>query len=119
MGPCTDDAAAACSDSVRLSNFSISGFGEPPKGQAPQTVDVPAPGCPGKIQVAGHGEMDIVPTGWQTATGGAPLDVIDGKLVPHMGARGYFAEGCSAGSYKREQYAALNLLGKRMQFTTD
>jgi len=63
--------------------------------------------------------MDIVPTGWQTAKGGAPLDVIDGTIMPRMGARGYFAEGCSAGSYTHEQYAALSLLGKRMQFTTD
>merc|ERR1740138_1918305 len=40
-------------------------------------------------------------------------------VVPHMGARAYFADACTAGTYDHAQYLALKLLGKQLVYTVD
>jgi len=76
--------------------------------------------CPGKLNVKGYGPVEVIPTGWLSK--GATTNVSvreENHLIPHMGTRSYFAESCSAGTYKAEDYLGLNLLGKTMRYTTD
>jgi len=61
----------------------------------------------------------IVPTGWGNPKGSAAIDLPSGRLMPHMGARAYFAGACTAGTYNNTQYMALNLLGRSLTFTAD
>eukprot|EP00445_Apocalathium_hangoei_P009375 CAMPEP_0203868820 /NCGR_PEP_ID=MMETSP0359-20131031/17342_1 /ASSEMBLY_ACC=CAM_ASM_000338 /TAXON_ID=268821 /ORGANISM="Scrippsiella Hangoei, Strain SHTV-5" /LENGTH=1214 /DNA_ID=CAMNT_0050787323 /DNA_START=57 /DNA_END=3701 /DNA_ORIENTATION=- len=74
--------------------------------------------CPGAFDVPGYGPVSLIPTGWGGAA--SPVDVLSrGTLVPHLGGRAYFADECTAGVYDNKQYAALNLLGKTLRYTTD
>jgi len=77
-----------------------------------------SPTCPGSFDIAGHGRVSLVPTGWPK--GGSDVEVTDqGAVVPHMSGRAYFSESCSAGLYDNKQYLGLPLLGKTFRYTTD
>lgn len=43
----------------------------------------------------------------------------DSEVAPHLRARGYFAENCTAGAYDNHQYVAWNLLGQKLRFRVD
>jgi len=77
--------------------------------------------CPGQLMITGHGEVSLVNAAWNTP--GAPamkVEVLSGDaVIPHMGGRTYFGNGCAEGAYNYAQYAAINLLGKRLRYTTD
>jgi len=87
---------------------------------APRAAAEPEAVCPGQVNVSGFGLVSIVPTGWQTSTGPAPLSVRDGsRIESHLGSRAYFANDCQAGSYNHTHYLGLNLLGKTMRYMAD
>eukprot|EP00425_Heterocapsa_triquetra_P037441 CAMPEP_0195075578 /NCGR_PEP_ID=MMETSP0448-20130528/18421_1 /TAXON_ID=66468 /ORGANISM="Heterocapsa triquestra, Strain CCMP 448" /LENGTH=69 /DNA_ID=CAMNT_0040107975 /DNA_START=16 /DNA_END=222 /DNA_ORIENTATION=+ len=47
--------------------------------------------CPGDFDVPGYGKVSLIPTGW--GKDHSETEVRDGGvLVPHMGARAYFAD---------------------------
>jgi len=77
--------------------------------------------CPGNLNVEGFGRTSIVPTGWMHPDKFVGLHIgSDGnEVAPALGSRAYFAQSCTAGTYNPNQYLALNLLGKRMRYTTD
>jgi len=77
--------------------------------------------CPGSIMVDGLGQFALVNAGANTPGQDTGIvEAIDGDLVvPHMSGRTYFAQSCSAGEYDRFQYAAINLLGQKLSWTTD
>lgn len=122
-GPCIRDSAAACGPSVRFNDFSVEGISERevfPAKATPAPAPVPHSGqCPGAISLAGYGQVSIVPTGWKTNDGGAAFRVSGDAVVPHMGARAYFADSCTPGAYNHSQYLALNLLGHTISFSVD
>jgi len=77
--------------------------------------------CPGNLNLEGFGLTSIVPTGWAKpdAFVGLHVSSTGDELVPALGSRAYFAQSCEAGVYDHTKYLALNLLGKRMRYTTD
>mmetsp|Transcript_9113 Transcript_9113/g.28984 ORF Transcript_9113/g.28984 Transcript_9113/m.28984 type:complete len:141 (+) Transcript_9113:2-424(+) len=115
QGPCATDDAKACKESVKFSGFrmeSISGapLAPPPAPlptQAPVVTPPPAPivnTCPGRLNIQGHGQVSVIPTGWNSPDT-ASIEVLDGNvIVPHLGSRAYFANGCTAGTYNHSQY---------------
>jgi len=77
--------------------------------------------CPGNLNVGGFGMSSIVPTGWARPNEfvGVHVSSIGDEVAPGLGSRAYFAQSCKAGMYDHNKYLALNLLGKRMSYTTD
>jgi len=75
--------------------------------------------CPGKLNVANVGDMQMVPAGWNTPSGGVNIDAGDNSVIPHMGGRAYFAQFCTPGSYRHEDYMAAQLLGKTLRYSVD
>jgi len=77
--------------------------------------------CPGNLNLEGFGLTSIVPTGWAKpdAFVGLQVSSTGDELAPALGSRAYFAQSCEAGVYDHTKYLALNLLGKRMRYTTD
>jgi hypothetical protein len=77
--------------------------------------------CPGNMNLEGFGLTSIVPTGMGSPDTFAPTHVSSAgdEIAPVLGSRAYFAQSCKAGVYDHNQYLALNLLGKRMRYTTD
>jgi hypothetical protein len=77
--------------------------------------------CPGNLKLEGFGTTSIVPTGWEGPDEFVGLHVSSGanEVAPALGSRAYFAQSCKAGVYDHNEYLALNLLGKRMRYTTD
>lgn len=128
QGPCSSDNAGACASSVKFYNFSVTSienYVQPNLVSLPRTPST-APtnkiladvACPGSFNVAGYGQVWLVPTGWHND--GARVAVTPRSvLVPRMGGRAYFAKDCNAGTYDHNQYLALNLLGKVMKYTID
>jgi len=48
------------------------------------------------------------------------VEALKGDLVvPYMSGRTYFGQSCAAGEYDVQAYSSINLLGKRMSWTTD
>merc|ERR1712190_362968 len=126
LGPCENPyVAPSCPESVPFYNFSI----EPiPLPSTPDTTDtgsvifdVPFPDtCPGAIDLNGYGPISLVATKWNVPGDPASkVEVVDGKVVPQMKGRSYFADMGQANSYDHNNYVALNLLGKTLQYTTD
>jgi len=71
--------------------------------------------------MASLGQVAVVSAMW-AAPGqrGGPVEVLgDGWVVPHFGARASFAHSCTAGTYHRDEYVALMLLGKTLKYSTD
>jgi hypothetical protein len=72
----------------------------------------------------GHGDVSLVPTGWQVSSNGATggddvrLDRHD-HITAFIFSRAYFAETCKVGEYDHEKYLRLKLLGKTLRYTTD
>lgn len=76
--------------------------------------------CPGVIAVGGHGPVRVTSTKWNMPGDPAgPVDVVAGKVVPHMKGRAYFAGACSEGQFNHTSYSSMKLLGKRLRYTTD
>jgi len=76
--------------------------------------------CPGAIDVPGYGQVHLVATRWNVPKDPAEkVEVVDGKVLAHLKGRSYFANSCQAGQYNYQEYAAVNLLGKALRFTTD
>jgi hypothetical protein len=75
--------------------------------------------CPGVFKMSGYGLVSMVPTGWGSGYRVPPFEVAQGSLRPHMGARAYFADSCTAGMYSNGDYIALELLGKTLRYTAD
>jgi len=76
--------------------------------------------CPGQVNVEGYGTVHIRATGVNIADEeGTEVEVVDGKVQPHLGARSYWATKCEAGDYEPSEYVALHLLGRRLRYTTD
>jgi len=77
--------------------------------------------CPGNLNLEGFGLTSIVPTGWANPDTFVASHVSSAgdELAPELGSRAYFAQSCKASVYDHNQYLALNLLGKRMRYTTD
>ncbi|CAK0900748.1 unnamed protein product, partial [Prorocentrum cordatum] len=79
----------------------------------------------GPSQVAGHGQVSLVSAGANVpGEPAAETEVMSGSklVVPHMGARVYFADGadgCAEGDYDPSVYSAINFLGKKITWTTD
>jgi len=92
------------------------------KKKETKEVEVPMT-CPGKFNFDGAGILELLPTGWHDEKAGGSSQAVevdkDGKQIIQMDGRAYFAETCTAGDYSNEHYQALNLLGKRMRYTTD
>jgi len=76
--------------------------------------------CPGNLNLEGFGLTSIVPTGWANPQPFVPPHVSStgDEIAAELNSRAYFAESCN-GVYDHNQYLALNLLGKRMRYTTD
>ncbi|CAK0861793.1 unnamed protein product [Prorocentrum cordatum] len=84
----------------------------------------PPSACPGRVAFRGlDGPAAIVPAGWAEGQDTADRSLVTvgdgGTLAPHMGARAYFAEACSAGAYRREEYLSLEVLGKTLRYTVN
>mmetsp|Transcript_22026 Transcript_22026/g.55611 ORF Transcript_22026/g.55611 Transcript_22026/m.55611 type:complete len:547 (-) Transcript_22026:125-1765(-) len=77
--------------------------------------------CPGSIFVEGHGPVTLVNAGADTP--GKPsgrVEALKGDLVaPYMSGRTYFGKSCAEGDYDPQVYSSINLLAKRMSWTTD
>ncbi|CAK0841564.1 unnamed protein product, partial [Prorocentrum cordatum] len=58
-------------------------------------------------------------TGWKNKEGFENVLVEGDHLVPHLGARAYFADTCTAGVYNNTDYMRINLLGKSLRFSAD
>merc|ERR1719150_2502727 len=73
------------------------------------------------MNLEGFGLTSIVPTGMGSPDTFAPTHVSSAgdEIAPVLGSRAYFAQSCKAGMYDNNQYLALNLLGKKMRYTTD
>lgn len=77
--------------------------------------------CPGTIQVDGYGPVrlnNLVEEHPKEKQGMAQVR-LGSEVVAPMMARTYFANVCSANQYDRNNYVALNLLGKSFKYTTD
>jgi hypothetical protein len=79
--------------------------------------------CPGNIGVEGYGGISLVNAEWNVPKQkSGPVYPANGTaIIPHMSGRTYFAEAntCEEGPYDQTQYAAFNLLGKTLRYTTD
>jgi hypothetical protein len=80
--------------------------------------------CPGNIGVVGYGAVSLVNAEYNLPGQRAgPVYPANGTaIVPRMNGRAYFAEGGSCtegGPYDQTKYAALQLLGKTLRYTTD
>jgi len=127
-GPCTSDHAAACSHAApKLYGFSVQSCGGPGPavgedvGGNAEVGRAAAPGkaCPGKLAVAGTGEVALVGAQWnKPAQAAGRVGVHDG-VVAHMGGRAYFGTSCSSGHYHNTEYAAFRLLGMTLRYTVD
>lgn len=73
--------------------------------------------CPGNLAFEGLGSVSLVPAGWGSKRNMSRLE--NGAIQAEIGSRTYFADGCTAGVYEREQYLALDLRGKTLSYTTD
>lgn len=76
--------------------------------------------CPGSMAVEGIGEVHLVnnkrdPSG----TPSGNVQVWGGAVHPLMGGRTYFAEKCTDGWYNNNDYRAVSLLEKTIQYTVD
>jgi hypothetical protein len=84
-------------------------------------VKASASTCPGVVDVTGHGLVALTNAG-SNVPGEAvgPLEVAAGdRIVAHMGARTYFADTCTEGTYRNDDYVAMKLLGKKLRYTAD
>mmetsp|Transcript_10431 Transcript_10431/g.29473 ORF Transcript_10431/g.29473 Transcript_10431/m.29473 type:complete len:401 (-) Transcript_10431:62-1264(-) len=77
--------------------------------------------CPGTIWVPGHGLVSLVNAYWNVPGERAGfVEVFNGSVVPHMTGRSYFGSACTSGAgYAHTDYAAVQLLGRRLRFTVD
>lgn len=81
--------------------------------------------CVGTVEIVGRLPVSLVSAGANVpGEPAAETEVLaDGKLVvPHMGARVYFADGadgCTEGEYDPSVYSAINFLDKTISWTTD
>jgi len=77
--------------------------------------------CPGNVFVKGHGSVSLINAGANVP--GQPsgkVQALEGDLiVPFMDGRTYFGNSCQEGDYSPESYQAMNLLGKKLSWTTD
>merc|ERR550525_480647 len=74
--------------------------------------------CTGQLAIEGYegGSVDLI-----SGNRWANKSSLDERTViaRGMGGRIYFAESCSRGDYDNSEYLALQLLGKRISYTTD
>jgi len=78
--------------------------------------------CPGATDLAGYGKVAVTAAGWTEDSKGSKLQVTnisDMGVTVFTNARAYFANTCEETSYDHRRYLALNLLGKKMRYTTD
>jgi len=77
--------------------------------------------CPGAINVPGHGRVELVNAEWNVPSepAGDVLREEGGVVRPFMRGRTYFADSCANGTYEPSRYAAMQLLGKTLRWTTD
>jgi len=95
---------------------SVNGDSKPLRGLPDNRV------CPPKLKFGGSkafSEFSLIPTGWNTASGGERVIVSDNrtKVAPRLGSRAYFGDSCTAGQYSNEDYLALKLLNKKITYT--
>eukprot|EP00421_Protoceratium_reticulatum_P017130 CAMPEP_0168397882 /NCGR_PEP_ID=MMETSP0228-20121227/21294_1 /TAXON_ID=133427 /ORGANISM="Protoceratium reticulatum, Strain CCCM 535 (=CCMP 1889)" /LENGTH=518 /DNA_ID=CAMNT_0008411371 /DNA_START=59 /DNA_END=1611 /DNA_ORIENTATION=+ len=92
-------------------------------GEPTVVTDALKPGatCPGKLDLKGVANVSVVSARWsKPGNNASSVEVVEGSwIVPHIGSRGYMAEGCAAGSFNSSRYIALQLLGKTLRYTTD
>jgi len=91
-------------------------------GEDDVEVEVQAvrPTCPGGIELAGEGYVNLVNAMVNTPGDEAQkVEVQDGAVVAWMSGRTYFAETCSEESYEAVEYKALSLLGRTIKWTVD
>jgi len=77
--------------------------------------------CPGKIDIPGYGPVALTNAGSNVPgeTVG-PLEIASSShIVAHMNARTYFADACTEGTYRNNDYLAMRLLGKNLKYTAN
>eukprot|EP00438_Fugacium_kawagutii_P022642 Skav224866 [mRNA] locus=scaffold1112:27149:42275:+ [translate_table: standard] len=76
--------------------------------------------CPGSIGLGGHGPIQMTNAIWNKPSDPAgQVDVNDGVIRVEMKGRTYFSNACEPGIFSHSRYAGLNLLNKRISWTTD
>lgn len=75
--------------------------------------------CPGPLHLKGVGNVSVVGARWRKPGHQASIIDVHGAVVPHLGARAYFASSCKPGSYNHKKYTPLHLLGGRLKYTAD
>ncbi|CAE8586739.1 unnamed protein product [Polarella glacialis] len=89
----------------------------------PQMV-VAGPVCPGKLQIEGYGQVNLVNAFWNLPgdqAGPVHVEAVNesNHVVPGMKGRTYFADACSPNGFDHNQYVAMHFLGHRLRWTTD
>jgi len=77
--------------------------------------------CPGSVFIEGHGPVALINAGADTPgkPGGRVEALMGDAVVPHITGRTYFGTSCQEGPYDQTSYLPLQLLGKRISWTTD
>jgi len=73
--------------------------------------------CPGQFTIEGFGKAQLTSTSTVDASSTGVHAV--NTVVAGMGARVYFSQTCTNGSYNNERYSAVELVGRTFSFTTD
>jgi len=75
--------------------------------------------CPGAINFEGYGQMPLISTEWHMQNGSAgQVETRDGNAVSaDISSRAFFGKACAG--HDNFEYAAVNLLGKRLRYTVD
>lgn len=103
-------------------------YEEPVPAPAPAPTQPPLPnpeedfshGCPGGISFAGVGQVALVNAKWnQPGDPAGQVEVAGGSVIAYMKGRTYFGNTCQSDSYNQGEYLNLQLLGKRITYTTD
>mmetsp|Transcript_13745 Transcript_13745/g.23596 ORF Transcript_13745/g.23596 Transcript_13745/m.23596 type:complete len:328 (-) Transcript_13745:386-1369(-) len=76
--------------------------------------------CPGSIGLSGHGSIQMTNAFWNKPYDPAgEVEVNNGIISVQMKGRTYFSNSCVPGSFSHNRYAELNLLNKRISWTTN
>lgn len=92
-----------------------------PTGPDEEPIRLPQQTCPGAVNVAGFGQVELVNAMYNVPGDPAGKVEVDAErsVVPHMRGRTYFGNSCIDGHYHNDAYAAFRLLGKKLRYSTD
>jgi len=92
----------------------------PAKPQSPVAQRGQGASCPGAIELRGHGSMQLSNAYWNKPWDPAgEVRLQNGAIEVFMKGRTYFSDVCQPGEFSNGHYSSLQLLGKRMRWTTD